>query len=323
MHYNILLNYISQKKIKSKVKQLGGIMMNILITGGTGFIGKNLSKKLLSLKHKLILIIRNTFPDFNDKNICVIKYEKDYKTLAEKLSPYKIDLIIHLATFFTNEHKSEEITQIIDSNIVLGTLLLEYAKNNDIKYFINTSTYATSIDDSLYNPQNLYAATKKAFEDILYYYSQSYNIKVINLILYDTYGPQDNRKKFINLLLDSIIRNEKEFKMSKGEQEICYVYIDDVVSAYLKSIELITKEDSEKFLSYEVYGKETLKLKELAERVLKITNSNIKLELGTYPYKKREIMKIFHKYPKLPNWEAEVNLERGIAEILKKIPNRS
>ena len=91
----------------------------------------------------------------------MIQYKGSYNDLEENLKDEQIDIVIHLATHFTSKHRTDEIRKLFESNILLGTYLLEYMKNHEVKKFINTSTYATSINGRNYNPQNLYSATKK------------------------------------------------------------------------------------------------------------------------------------------------------------------
>lgn len=294
--------------------------MNIVVTGGAGFIGRNLIKALLKLGHNITVIYRETIPfEFNGK-VQLVKYSGNYVDLEKNLTGKHIDIVVHLATYFTSNHKTEEILRLLDSNICFGTYLLEFMKNHNIKNFINTTTFATSIDESSYNPQNLYSATKKAFEDILIYYARAEKIKVINLELSDTYGPGDTRPKFLNLLLKAIINNE-EFNMSPGEQEVCYIHVRDVINAYLKAIDLLIQGPEEQYASYSVYGPKVMTLNKLVEEVQTILGEKIKINKGFYPYRKREIMKYFPKYPKLPGWQPQVSLKEGILELVEEGKN--
>ncbi|NLH00272.1 MAG: NAD(P)-dependent oxidoreductase [Chloroflexi bacterium] len=228
----------------------------------------------------------------------------------------QIDIVIHLATYFTSKHKTDEIRKLFESNILLGTYILELMKNHGVKKFINTSTYATSIDGSNYNPQNLYSATKKAFEDILIFYVKSEKMQAVNLELSDTYGLGDSRPKFINLLLEAI-KEDREFNMSPGEQEICYIHVNDVVRAYLRAIDMLVKDDTKEIDNYSVYGDEVLTLNQLVSKVQDICGKNIQVNKGVYPYREREIMKFKPKYSRLPGWQPQVSLRQGIFEILR------
>lgn len=289
--------------------------MNILVTGGTGYIGSNLVKSLLKEGHKVFLLKRkNSKILVNDERVIEVLYDGTYYSL-EKING-KVDIIIHLATYFLVNHKTENIENLLNANILLGTHLLEYASKHDIKDFINTETYAESITGIEYNPQNLYSATKKAFKDILKYYVDSNKMKCISLVLSDTYGPNDVRKKFLNLVLEVLKSENNEFKMSPGEQEICYIYIDDVIRAYIEAIKLISKLEEKDLKTYSVFGNEILTLNSLVELLEGLYNKKLKIEKGFYSYRLREIMKFNYSYiERLPNWSPKISLKDGVKFI--------
>lgn len=289
--------------------------LNILVTGSTGFIGRNLLQELYNKGANISAIVNKNNTLSVDCNI--ISYDGSYQSLINNLKETKIDVIIHLATCFIANHKPEDVDRLIDSNILFGCHLLELTKEKQIPYFINTSTYAQYYDNLEYNPQNLYSATKQAFEDLLKFYEQTLDSTFLTLELTDTFGIGDTRPKFINLLIESYV-NKTPFLMSPGEQEICYLYIGDVVNAYIKAIDLLLTLKIKKSSKFSVYSKEVYKLKELAAIVFDILGANNKIELGYYPYRKREIMKFIPKYPKLPNWNCNYSLSEAILELKKE-----
>lgn len=137
-------------------------MLNILITGGTGYIGKNLVSAFLNKGNKVFLLKRkNSINDIKHENLVEIIYDGTYNSF--EIIREKIDIVYHLATCFLVNHKTENLEELINSNILFGTQLLEYMAKNNIKNIINTETYAESITGEEYNPQNLYSATKMAF----------------------------------------------------------------------------------------------------------------------------------------------------------------
>lgn len=285
---------------------------NILITGANGFIGKSLCNKLNYLGANIIAVINKK----NDLSFPIqkIHYDGTYKSLSVPLENKKIDIVIHLATCFISNHKSEQINELIDSNVKFGTYILELTKQKGIPYFINTSTYAQFLDHKEYNPQNLYTATKQAFEAIIKYYEETTPNLYVTLELTDTYGPDDERPKFINLVLDAIKKNNV-FNMSLGEQEICYLYIDDAVNAYIKCIELLINGSVKENSKYSIYSEEIFKLKDLVTEVCRILNVELETNKGFYSYRDREIMTFEPTYQKLPDWNSKVSLKDGILNL--------
>jgi nucleoside-diphosphate-sugar epimerase len=184
---------------------------------------------------------------------------------------------------------------------------------SDTCKLINTGTSWQHYKNEEYNPVNLYAATKQAFEDIIEYYVKVLDFNVITLKLFDTYGENDNRGKLINLL-DKFSKEKKKLKMSPGEQKIDLVHVDDVVDAFISAYDLI-KEDEISHKKYAVSSGQVIKLKELIELYEEVTGNEVLVEWGGRPYRKREVMELWQDYEKIPNCEAKISLKEGIKKI--------
>lgn len=292
--------------------------MKILLTGATGFIGKNLLQKMLGMGYEVIVLVRKSsnLSYIKEKKVKYIIDSNSISLLSNDLKNENIDGVIHLASLFINEHKSSDINNLIESNITFATRILELVTKINAKWFINTGTFWQHYNDSNYNPVNLYAATKQCFEDISIYYREKTNINFITLKLSDTYGPNDNRKKIFNLW-KNLLKTDEQIEMSGGEQLMDIVYIDDVIEGYLKTIYLI--ENELKTLihdSYAISSGNPLKLKDLAALFSKIANKDLNIIWGKKPYKKREVMVPWSKGFLIPGWEPKIKLENGIKRFL-------
>ena len=206
-----------------------------LITGVTGFVGSHLARRLVKDNWKVTAIIRSSsnrdlIRDI-ENSIQLYEYDGTVASMQTILAESQPEIIFHLASFFVSEHQFQDIAKLIHSNIIFGTHLVEAAISNDCFHFINTGTSWQHFENESYNPVNLYAATKQAFNDILKYYVEAHKLKVVTLKLYDTYGPDDPRPKLINLLKRTAETGET-LDMSLGEQLIDLVHVDDVVNAY-------------------------------------------------------------------------------------------
>ena len=166
--------------------------MNMLITGSTGFIGREVAYHLRNKHHIYILVRKSSDVSTMDlANLVVLRYEQ-YSELANIFKEYKFDGIIHAASSVIVEHTEKQIPSLLDSNILFGTHLLESAKMTNVKWFLNTGTFWQHYNNEGYNPVNLYSATKEAFENIAKFYTQSSNlifkwlaiVSVISLIVF-------------------------------------------------------------------------------------------------------------------------------------------
>lgn len=220
-------------------------MTNILLTGATGFIGSYLLDSLIQNNYNVILLKRSSSDTFRINELLdkVTFYDIDIIGLDKVFAEHKIDGVIHLATNYIKVHRDDDINDLIDSNVTLPTNLVELSIKHDVGFFINTGTffeydlYSNPISEqSKKEPFNLYASTKLAFEQMLQYYKSTSSLNILTLKLAAPFGYNDNHK-LIPYLIKSALNND-EVILEKGEQEWDFIYVKDVVSAYLKAIEL-------------------------------------------------------------------------------------
>jgi CDP-paratose synthetase len=287
--------------------------MEILVTGATGFIGSSLVNRLKAEGHKVSVIVRN---NLKIHDLDTINYDGSIESLIDGFSNRHFDVVYHLATFFVNKHTNQNLSKIIESNITFGCQILEVISQMKIKKFINTSTYAIEHEDDGH-AQNFYAASKKAFEAFIDLYTSNFQLNSITLSLTDTYGLGDNRPKFINLALEAFKKKET-FKMSEGKQEICLLYVDDVVDAFLQCLNEVNLNPST-HKHYSLFSEEIITLESLVELISKCVNYEIPIEKGFYPYRSREIMNWKPLYPILPNWKPKISLSEGINKMWAQI----
>ena len=295
--------------------------MNILITGVNGFIGKHLTKEFSSHPHKIFALIREgSDKSFIEKErIPFFIIENNIRDLIQFIQDNNIDGIIHLASLFIKDHKSEDIQNLISSNILLGSYLLEASIQSKVKWFINTGTYWQHLGNKDYCPANLYAATKQAFEDIAKYYTETSNLIFVTVKLNDTFGPDDTRAKIMNLLSKNA-KTKEILKMSPGKQIMEITYIDNIVDFYLRMIILLQSQDASAFngRSFSPKVKEKLTLKELVNIFEEEIGQKLNVEWGGYPYRKREIMTPWEDSEPLPGWEEKISIREGIKKFLKE-----
>jgi nucleoside-diphosphate-sugar epimerase len=288
--------------------------MKILITGATGFIGKNLID-ILEKEHEIHVLVRPSSDIANFAHIFC--FEDNIPALHSYLEEQQIDGIVHLASLFLSSHKDADIKNLIDSNIFLGSAIFEAAQNTNIKWFLNTGTfwqhYIFNTQD--YSPVNLYAATKQAFIDVAKYYMETSGIKFVTLKICDTFGPNDTRSKIFNLW-NKIAQSGEILAMSPGDQYIDILYIDDVVSGFICLIDLL---NSNKKLEsdYALYAEKRYRLKELATVYQNITGKILNIQWGQRAYRTREVMCPWEAGNHLPGWKPKISMEEGILKTLR------
>ena len=241
-------------------------------------------------------------------------YIKKINSIIRYFKKIKPDLVIHLGALFISEHKSKDIENLISSNIKFTNFILEAMMVCGCNKIINTGTSWQNFNNEKYFPVNLYAATKQASMDILYYYHKVHGINFINLKLFDTYGPFDNRNKLFKLLI-SHNNKVKKLKFTKGYQKINLTHIHDVCRGFniAKKI-LITKKKFGK--DYAISAKENIKLRDLVENFIKINNLNIKIGWGEKKYRKIEVFDPWNNFVNLPGYKPIYDLDNGLKDLI-------
>ena len=292
-------------------------MNNVLITGATGFIGRNLICRLKKEGFLVSAIVRPTSDTSTlPKNINMLIHTANSRSLPIFIKSVKPDVVIHLATLFTATHKTEQITDLINSNITFGTELLDTCAKIGTKNFINVGTHFQNYNREAYNPVSLYAATKQGFEDIIKYYTQVYKMKSLTVKIYDTYGPFDTRRKILTLFKENLASGNL-LNMSPGEQKLGLTYIDDVVEGFVKAIKAIqTFKDSEQ-KCYLVKPKQILTLKQVATTFEDVCGKALNIKWGATPYREREIMEVWDNAPNLLEGIDTLSLNEGLKKMLK------
>lgn len=289
--------------------------MNILITGATGFIGKNLLKAM-SHENEVHVVVRPSTICDNLDSQRIFVFNDNIEELKDYLVKNQIEGIIHLASLYITRHQNEQIKDLILSNVYFGTSVLEAGKQAHVRWFINTGSYWQNytFDSKNYRPVNLYAATKQAFIDVAKFYTETSDIHFVTLKICDTYGPNDPRKKIMSLFKQYADSGE-QLKMSPGEQKINLLYIDDVIQGFIALTNLLHN-NVELSNEYALSAKTTYSLKELANIFEQVSQKKLNIVWGGLPYREREVMRPWQMGEIIPGWEQTIDIYQGIQRCL-------
>lgn len=282
---------------------------NILMTGATGFLGSNLLKKLVHANYNVIILKRsfsNTFriSDFVQK----LKYYNVDETNPEDIfKESKIDIILHCATNYGR--REIDPSTLIQANLTMPLQLLELGKKNRVSCFINTDTI---LDKRVSH----YSLSKNQFREWLALYARE--MICINVALEHFYGPHDDDSKFVPYIINSVLNKAKKIDLTQGKQKRDFIYIDDVVSAFVMIIKNIGKFKNS-FLNYEIGTGNSIEIQKLVKLVKKISeNNNTILNFGALPYRENEIMNSKANITEICKlkWKPEFTLEEGLRRTI-------
>lgn len=289
------------------------------VTGATGYIGTQLCQRLLADGWQVHILVRESGPPLPKTLAGAVvshSYNGSTQSVQDAVGAAKPDVVFHLASLVIAEHRSEQVTDLIHSNVLFGTQLVEACAHAGVKSFINTGTSWQHYRSDSYDPVCLYAATKQAFEDILDFYTDAFPIRAITLKLFDTYGPDDPRPKLINLLLTTM-KTGGALGMSPGEQVLDLVHINDVTRAFVLSAQQLLDGGAPRpHERYAVSSGDSLTVQQLVAILEKISSKHINIIFGARPYREREVMVPWQAGHHPPGWKAEIDIRSGLASMI-------
>ncbi|MCL4480340.1 MAG: NAD(P)-dependent oxidoreductase [Candidatus Thermoplasmatota archaeon] len=216
----------------------------ILVTGGNGFIGSHVVRKLLAQGDKPVILTRSSSDMWRLKAIInkISVFNIDEMPLNELFKSKNLSGVINLATYYKKQNSFEDIDKMVDSNIKFPSQLLQLCKYYNVPIFITAGSYfqygvnSFSCTPESAIPRDFYAATKSALSKIMDYYTSSSSLRAMELVLFTPYGEMDHEEKLIPYLIRNTLTG-KSVNLTGGFQKLNLVYVEDVASAFVNSLD--------------------------------------------------------------------------------------
>lgn len=226
--------------------------MKILVTGTTGFVGSNLLRRITESGNKNIHIFTRKssnlwrIRDIIDKvNVHTVDLT-DKRQVEDSISGIKPEIIFHCAIYGGYPFQADQ-DQTIKTNFMGTVNLLEASVKQGFKAFINTGSSSEygikgkSMEETDFpDPINVYGVTKLASTHYCRMISIKYRLPVVTLRLFSPYGYYEESTRLIPYLITSMFKN-KEIKLGSPHAVRDFVFIEDVVDAFIKSTNMIDK----------------------------------------------------------------------------------
>ena len=303
-----------------------------VLTGGSGFIGSHLSKELLKVDNNRLIIVDNLLTG-NLENIQDILDHKNATFIQHDVQDHieideKVDYVFHLASAASPVAYTENPVNTLKAGS-LGTInTLGLARKHNAEYFLASTSEVYG--DPLITPQNeeywgnvnpngersMYDEAKRFAEAATATYARSYNIKTKIIRIFNTYGPnmQLNDGRVVTNLIVQALNNQDLTIYGDGSQTRSFSYVSDTVAG------IIAMMNSEHYEVFNIGNPYEMTVKELAETILKLTDSSSKIIFKPLPnddpqQRKPDITKAKEKL----NWEPKIDLETGLNTTIEWI----
>jgi len=309
--------------------------MNILVTGGAGFIGSHLVDRLLAEGHRVVCL--DNFDDFyasalkrrnltgarKDSKFRLVEGDlRDEGILKRILEEEKVEIVAHLAARAGVRPSIEQPLLYADVNI-RGTLsFLEACKKYKIRRLVfasSSSVYGNNPkvpfaeDDPVDNPISPYAATKKAAELICHTYHHLYGMDIACLRYFTVYGPRQRPEMAIHQFSRLIRRGKKISLFGDGSSRRDYTYVDDAIDGTMGAL---FREHG-----YEIYNIgefQTTSLSELVQLIEEQMGKKAQVEyLPAQPGDVERTYADIRKARERLGYQPKINMREGISRFVR------
>ena len=300
-------------------------MKNVLVTGGAGFIGSHLVDELVKRKYNVYVIdnLSNGKIKNLEESLNKIKFINDdinniYK-YKKKLS--KIDYCIHLAALADIVPSITNPDEYYHSNVSGTFNIINFLKNYRIKKFIyiaSSSCYGIpstkkTNENSKIDIRYPYALTKKLGEDLSMHWNKVYNFPTISLRLFNVYGLRSRTSGTYGAVLGVFLKQKLSHKpltiVGNGQQTRDFIYVSDVVSAIIKSMNSKIKGEV-----FNIGSGKTHSINYLAKLI-----GGKKIFIPKRPGEPDSTHANIQKAKKFLDWKPSIQLKDGIRIILNNI----
>ena len=304
------------------------VAMNIVITGGSGFVGSYLCERLINDGHNLIVV--DNLLTGSTENISDLMDNENFSFIEHDVQNHieiqnKVDYVLHFASAASPKAYTEHPVNTLKAGSI-GTLnTLGLAKKHNSQYLLASTSEVYG--DPLISPQNeeywgnvnpngersMYDEAKRFAEAAVATYSRSYDIKAKIVRIFNTYGPrmQLNDGRVVTNFIFQALQDNNITIYGDGSQTRSFSYVEDTVDG------IISLMQSNEYDVFNIGNPNEITVLELAQKIIELTNSKSEIVFKSLPsddpkQRKPDISKAKSKL----GWEPKVNLEDGLIKTI-------
>lgn len=297
------------------------VFTRALVTGASGFLGSRLARHLVDAGVKTSILLRETSRTdaLGDAATSVRVLRPDASTDAVRaaVAEARPEVVFHLAATYIAHHRPAEIDRLVADNVLLTARVCQGCVEAGCTALVHAGTAwqnaRSAPGDETPAPNSLYAATKQAAQDVIAAFADGEGLNAATLKIYDSYGPGDPRRKFLNVLAEKATAGAA-MEVSPGEQTLHIVHVDDLVAGFVHAGNLLARGEIPGHHAFTLPSPKAVSLRALAETWMHATGRSVDIRWGAQPYRPGEVMTPWEGTP-LPGWTAKTSLADGLKAV--------
>ncbi len=304
--------------------------MNILVTGGAGFIGSHIADEYIRLGHKVVIIDNMSTGVREFINPKAEFYELDIRdsSVGDVFKKHSFDIINHHAAQIDLRKSVDDPKFDVDVNVVGSINLLQQAIGNKVKKFIFASTggaiygehdYFPADEEHPTRPYAPYGINKNTIEKYLFYYNHVYGLDYVIFRYANIYGPRQNpfgECGVVAIFTDKMLKGVLPLINGDGKQTRDYVYVGDVVQANVLALNAAGP------VIYNIGTSVETNVNYIFDKVNQYAGTGFKENHG--PAKKGEQKRSVLSFEKIKidlGWNPRINMDEGLKRTIEYFKN--
>ncbi|MCE2929905.1 MAG: NAD(P)-dependent oxidoreductase [Vampirovibrionales bacterium] len=292
--------------------------MKVLMTGATGFIGYHVLQTFLENGDTVAVLGRTPLHEA-PKDVDFHHYDGTYPSALEALNTVQPDIVVHLATHFVGTHQPDDVDKLLTGNIGFGLHLLEAMKQSGCRAWLNAASAWQYAGNSPFYPNGLYAASKSALDALVSAYVHESGLQAMNLVIYESYGKGDSRKKLIPQLLAQMQVGQRYLKLVGKEKQFYFVHVQDIAEAFVLASHRLVEASTQgvgMFSHYALRPDESpIGIEGVVQTMARAWQVDLTADYGAFPFRANEVLVPPAGVGRLPDWEPKISLEAGLASL--------